>query len=49
MGLCFNSFQGPDLGIVLGMPAVLPGKGITQVVEKKVVGDTGFEPVTSTV
>jgi len=40
---------GPNLGTVLGTPAILPGKGITQVVEKKVVGDTGFEPVTSTV
>jgi len=39
----------PNLGIVLGRPAILPGKGIAQVVEKKVVGDTGFEPVTSTV
>ena len=39
----------PNLGIVLGTPAILPVKGITQVIEKKVVGDTGFEPVTSTV
>jgi len=27
----------------------LPEKGITQDIENKVVGDTGFEPVTSTV
>jgi hypothetical protein len=33
---------------ILGTPAILPGKGTTQVIEKKVVGDTGFEPVTST-
>ena len=38
-----------NLGTVLGTPAILSGKGITQIVEKKVVGDTGFEPVTSTV
>ena len=34
---------------VLVTPVVLPGKGIVQVVDNKVVGDTGFEPVTSTV
>ena len=39
----------PNLGTVLGTPAVLEGRALTQVVEKKVVGDTGFEPVTSTV
>jgi len=33
---------------VLGTSVILPGKGIPQVIEKKVVGDTGFEPVTST-
>ena len=32
-----------------GTPAALLGLGIRPVVEKKVVGDTGFEPVTSTV
>jgi hypothetical protein len=37
------------MGAFLGTCAVLPGKGIAQVVDKKVVGDTGFEPVTSTV
>jgi hypothetical protein len=39
----------PNMVTVLVTPAVLPGKGITQVVEKKVVGDAGFEPATSTV
>jgi len=38
-----------NLGIVLGTPVILPGKGITQVVDNNMVGDTGFEPVTSTV
>jgi hypothetical protein len=37
------------MGTILGTIAVLPGKGIVQVVDNKVVGDTGFEPVTSTV
>ena len=40
---------GPNLGTVLDTPAILEGHEIAQVVEKKVVGDTGFEPVTSTV
>ncbi len=40
---------GPNLGTVMGTPAILEGRAITQVIEKKVVGDTGFEPVTSTV
>jgi hypothetical protein len=39
----------PNMVIVLVTPAVLPGKGIMQVVENNMVGDTGFEPVTSTV
>ncbi len=34
---------------VLSTPGILSGKGITQVIENKMVGDTGFEPVTSTV
>jgi hypothetical protein len=38
-----------EIDTTSGTPVILPGKGITQVVEKKVVGDTGFEPVTSTV
>ena len=32
----------------LNKPAILTGKGITQVVDIKVAGDTGFEPVTCT-
>ncbi|MBE9573082.1 MAG: tyrosine-type recombinase/integrase [Proteobacteria bacterium] len=44
-----HQLPGTNLGTVMGTPAILPGKGITQVVENKVVGDTGFEPVTSTV
>jgi hypothetical protein len=39
----------PDMVTVLGTPVVLPGKGIVQVVDNKGMGDTGFEPVTSTV
>jgi len=38
-----------DMVTVLVTPAVLPVRGIAQVIEKKMVGDTGFEPVTSTV
>ena len=34
---------------VLVTPVVLPEKEITQVIDNKVMGDTGFEPVTSTV
>jgi len=43
---------GPNLGTVLGTPNILGSKKIPQVIEnkeKKLVGDTGFEPVTSTV
>ena len=39
----------PNMVTVLVTPSVLSGKGITQVVDNKVVGDTGFEPVTFTV
>jgi hypothetical protein len=35
------------LSTVLDIPVILPGKGITRIVEKKMVGDTGFEPITS--
>jgi ribonucleotide reductase alpha subunit len=35
--------------MVLGTPVILQGKGITQVVDNKMVCDTGFEPVTSLV
>jgi hypothetical protein len=34
-----NLLPGPNLGTVLGTPVVLPGRGIVQVVDKKVVGD----------
>jgi hypothetical protein len=47
-----NQLPSLSLGTVLDTPVILPGRGIMQVVdkvEKKVVGDTGFEPVTSTV
>jgi integrase len=44
-----NKLPSPNLGTNLGTTVVLPGRGIMQVVDKKVVGDTGFEPVTSTV
>ncbi len=33
----------------LGTPNILEGDQIAQVIENKMVGDTGFEPVTSTV
>jgi hypothetical protein len=39
----------PNMVTVLVTPAVLPGKGITHVVDNKMVGDAGFEPATSTV
>ena len=39
----------PNLGTVLGTPYILEGDQIAQVIENSMVGDTGFEPVTSTV
>jgi len=39
----------PNMVTVWGTTSFLEGSQITQVFEKKVVGDTGFEPVTSTV
>ncbi len=39
----------PNIVTVLVTPADLVASEIPQVVEKKVVGDTGFEPATSTV
>jgi len=33
----------------VGTPAILEGSENPQVIEKKMVGDTGFEPATSTV
>jgi len=44
-----NKLPSPKLGTNLGTPIVLPGRGIAQVVDNKGMGDTGFEPVTSTV
>jgi hypothetical protein len=38
----------PDLGTFLDTPVVLLERGIVQVVEKKLVGGRGFEPLTST-
>ena len=38
-----------NIGTMLGTTVVLPGRGIVQVVDKKVVGDRGLEPLTSTV
>jgi hypothetical protein len=43
-----NLLPSPNLGTILDTPIVLHGRGIVQVVEKKMVGDRGFEPVTST-
>ena len=40
---------GPNLGTVLGTPYILEGRKIAEVFEKKVVGDAGFEPATSSV
>jgi len=39
----------PSMDLSLGTTVVLPGRGIVQVIDKKMVGDTGVEPVTSTV
>ena len=44
-----GQLPGPEMGANLGARAILPGRAVAQVVEKKVVGDTGFEPVTPTV
>jgi integrase len=44
-----DQLPSPNLGTNLGTTVVLPGRGIMEVIDKKVVGDTGFEPVTSTV
>jgi integrase/recombinase XerD len=44
-----NQLPSPDLDINLGTTVILPGRGIVQVEEKKVVGDRGLEPLTSTV
>ena len=44
-----QQLPGPNLGTFLGAPYNLKGQKIAEVIEKKMVGDTGFEPVTSTV
>jgi len=44
-----GQLPGPEMGANLGARAILPGRAVAQVVEKKMVGDTGFEPVTPTV
>ena len=44
-----NQLPSPNLGTNSGTTLILPGRGIIQVVEKKVVGDRGIEPLTSTV
>jgi len=44
-----GQLPGSEMGANLGAKLVLPGRVAAQVVDKKVVGDTGFEPVTSTV
>jgi len=44
-----NQLPSPDLGTNLGTTVVLPGRGIVQVTDKKMVGDRGLEPLTSTV
>jgi hypothetical protein len=38
----------PKMGTILGTPVIYPTKVFTQVVDNNVVGDTGFEPATST-
>jgi hypothetical protein len=40
---------GSNLGTVLVTPDDFMAPEIPQIVDKKMVGDTGFEPVTSTV
>jgi site-specific recombinase XerC len=44
-----GQLPGPEMGANLGVVAVLPGRAVAQVIENKKMGDTGFEPVTSTV
>jgi hypothetical protein len=50
---CFQTvvdhLPGLEMDTLLGAAVVLSGRGIVQIAEKKVVGDTGFEPVTPTV
>ena len=44
-----NKLPTLNLDTNLDTTIVLPSRGIVQVADKKMVGDTGFEPVTSTV
>jgi hypothetical protein len=44
-----NQLPDTKMGTILGTPVVLMGRVMAQMVDNKVVGDTGFEPVTSTV
>jgi hypothetical protein len=44
-----NQLPSLNLGTFLGTLVILPDRGIAQVVDNKGMGDTGFEPVTSTV
>ncbi len=44
-----QQLPGPNLGTVLGIPNILEGRKIAEVVENNMVGDAGFEPATSSV
>lgn len=44
-----GQLPGPEMGANLGAVAISRGRAVAQLVEKKMVGDTGFEPVTSSV
>jgi integrase len=44
-----GQLPGPEMGANLGAKVILPGRALAQVIEKKMVGDTGFEPATPTV
>ncbi len=39
----------PNLGTVLGIPNILEGRKIAEVIENNMVGDAGFEPAASSV
>jgi hypothetical protein len=47
--VALSMLPSPNMVTVLVTPDDFGAPEIPQVVEKKVVGDTGFEPVTSTV
>jgi hypothetical protein len=44
-----DHLPGPEMDTLLGAAVVLSGRGIVQIAEKKMVGDRGLEPLTSTV